>query len=104
MCSPAAVARKKSNVFWISSTMISVTCCRIGSLASSLTVPTLCPSFSDSASSKLRSSSFCSESVYWCPPTLTSRVNNGVEPLTMSMFITLAPRFSNATVAFGAGS
>src|ERR1700735_4761061 len=39
--------------------MISVTCCKIGAFASSLTVPTFSPNFSFSASSKFRSSSFC---------------------------------------------
>src|SRR5205807_636955 len=103
MFSPLAVALKKSNVFWISRVKMSDTLRKICCLCSSVTLGSVSPFFRRSASSKLRSSSFCSASVYWFPPTLTSRVNSGIPPRTMLMFITLAPMFSSATVCALAG-
>ncbi len=77
---------------------------RICCFCSSVTLGSESPLFKRSASSKLKSSSFCSASVYWLPPTLTSRVNNGTPPRTMLMFMTLAPMFNSATVCPASGS
>src|SRR5437879_13545178 len=74
-------------------------CC----FCSSVTLGSESPLFRRSASSKLRSSSFCSASVYWFPPTLTLCVNSGTPPRTMLMFITLAPMFNSATVCLADG-
>src|SRR5690242_5420526 len=69
MFSPLAVARKKSKVFWISRIRMSETERRIDVRCSSVTPGRLPPIFKRSASSKFRSNSFCSASVYWLPPT-----------------------------------
>ena len=41
-------------------------------------IPTCFPNFKSSASSKLSCNSFCKISVYWLPPTDTSRINRGI--------------------------
>jgi len=77
--------------------MISVTCCRMGIFASSLTVPHLLPQLQVLASSKLSRVLLQRISVLIAADADVG-VNSGVTPLTMLMFITLAPRFNKATV------